>query len=199
MQAKEIKNMRFHFPTQTEQTEKAGWMTPAAVAYAALAECQAAGTIASHVSFKVLTAHARRGPGSALEIQLEAATRDRGRRSGNSGSYGAMQDGSYAATYDEWGFLMAAMFRRAPDMLIGPKKYAEDEEQFHHRTGHTYDASYPGHVEKYGDEYPYRIGRNQKGRRGAGRVHCDAPQVRYAAEDERAADWLRAFQSGKVI
>jgi hypothetical protein len=191
--------MRFHFPTQTEQTEKADWKTPVAIAYAALTECRAAGAIASHVTFKVRTAHARRGPGSALEIQLEAATRDRGRRSGSSGSYGGLQDGSYAATHDEWGFLMAAMFRLAPDMLTGSKKYAEDGEQFHHRTGHTYDASYPGHIEKYGDEYPYRIGRNQKGRRGAGRLHYDAPQVRYAVEDERTADWLRALQSGEVI
>lgn len=94
--------MRIHF-TETHEN-------PAAIAYAALTECQAAGTVAGHVGFKTLTEH-HGGPGFAyaLEIQLEALTRDRGRRAGNSGSYGAGEN--YAATYDEWGFFLAALYR----------------------------------------------------------------------------------------
>lgn len=194
--------MRIHFA-------KAADNDPRDIARGALIECMEAGTIAKHVGFKVLSVH-RGGPGFAyaLEIQLEAQQRDRGRRAGNSGSYGAMQpeyDG-YAATYDEWGFFLAAMYRHDPDMRVMPnfkRDYAAyyDAEDFHYKTGRTYDASYPDYVERYGDEFPYKGSRNQIGRRGAGRVHIDASNslVRYCKEDERSADELRKLHAGETF
>lgn len=176
----------------------------------ALNECKDAGTIARHVGFKTLTEHRSGGDGFifALEVQLEASERDRGRRAGNSGSYGASTgwggDGSYAATYDEWGFFLAALYRRDPKMRCAPnfkRDYAQyyDAEDFHHKTGRTYDASYPEHVENNGDDFGWIGGRNQIGRRGAGRVHYDSPMHgRYGKADERSADWLRQLQAGEV-
>lgn len=191
--------MRIHFTKNHEN--------PAAIAVAALNECQAAGTVAEHVGFKTLTEH-RGGPGFAyaLEIQLEATDRDRGRRAGNSGSYGAMQpyyDG-YAATYDEWGFFLAALYRMdegarcAPNFKRGTAHYY-DADDFHDKTGRTYDPAYVDYVGQYGDDFMYRSGRNQIGRRGAGRVHYDSSATRWAKEDPRDAAWLRDLHAGKVF
>lgn len=187
--------MRIHFTKNHEN--------PAAIAYAALNECQAAGTIAGHVGFKTLTMH-RGGPGFAyaLEIQLEGTARDRGRRLGNSGSYGAGEN--YTATYDEWGFFLAALYRMdkgarcAPNFKRGTAAYY-DADDFHDKTGRTYDPSYPDYVKQHGDEYGYRSGRRQVGRRGAGRVHYDSSAIRWAVEDERPADFLRDLHAGKVF
>ncbi len=191
--------MRIHFTEAHEQ--------PAAIAYAALTECQTAGTVAGHVGFKTLTVH-RGGPGFAyaLEIQLEGMTCDRGRRLGNSGSYGAMRpeyDG-YAATYDEWGFFLAALYRMDEGARVAPNFKHDiavyyDASDFHEKTGRTYDPSYPDHVERYGDDYGYRSGRGYKGRRGYGRVHYDSSATRWAKEDPRDAAWLRDFQAGRVF
>lgn len=88
----------------------------------ALNECITAGTIAPQVNFKALTRHNSQSHANAFEVQLEAASRKPGdgRRAGNSGSYGAM-DGSngYAATYDEWGWVMAALYSIDPDAVWG--------------------------------------------------------------------------------
>ena len=178
----------------------------------ALNECQDDGTVAQHVRFKTITEHRSGGDGFifALEVQLEASERDRGRRAGNSGSYGASTgwggDGSYAATYDEWGFFLAALYRRDPLMRCAPnfkRDYSQyrDAEDFHHKTGRTYDPSYPEYVEENGgDDYPRRSGRSQIGRRGAGRVHVEDTTAvwSYAKDDERSAEWLRQLQAGEV-
>lgn len=187
--------MRIHF---TENHEH-----PAAIAYAALTECQTAGTIAQHVGFKTLTVH-RGGPGFvyALEIQLEGIARDRGRRLGNSGSYGAGDN--YTATYDEWGFFLAALYRMdegarcAPNFKHGYADYY-DAADFHEKTGRTYDPAYPDYVERYGDDYGYRSGKNLKGRRGAGRVHYDSSATRWAKLDERTAEYLRDLHAGRIF
>ncbi len=187
--------MRIHF---TENHEN-----PAAIAYAALTECQTAGTVAGHVGFKTLTVH-RGGEGFAyaLEIQLEGIARDRGRRLGNSGSYGAGDN--YTATYDEWGFFLAALYRMDEGARCAPnfkRDYAAyyDASDFHEKTGRTYDPTYIDYVGQYGDDYGYRQGRGYKGRRGAGRVHYDSSATRWAKEDPRDAAWLRDFQAGKVF
>lgn len=194
--------MRIHFPNHPAPTPDAWAKTPRDLAIAALKECQAAGTVAPHVRFKMLETKQRRGTGSALEVQLEATQRDRGRRSGNSGSYGAMGDVTYAATYDEWGFFLAALYRLAgDDMVCGAPKspYYRDDEDFHEKTGHTYDPAYIDHVWKYGDDYPYRLGKNQIGRRGAGRAYYDDPRTRYAAKDPRTSNFLRQLHAGEVF
>ena len=193
--------MRIHF------TDAPHRPNPFEIARAALDECRQAGTIAEHVGFKVLNLH--RGGGGfvyALEIQFEASKRDRGRRTGNSGSYGAMQaeyDG-YAATYDEWGFFLAALYRMdegarcAPNFKHGTALYY-DAADFHEKTGRTYDPAYPDYVERHDDDYGYRTGRALIGRRGAGRVHYDSSATRWAKEDERTAEYLRDLHAGKVF
>lgn len=188
--------MRIHIPTPAE-------IDPRNIAYNALRACHNAGTVAHHVGFKVLTVH-RGGPGYAyaLEIQFTATARDRGRRHGNSGSYGRGDD--YTATYDEWGFFLAALYwmdegaRCAPNFKRDTATYL-DASHFHEMTGRTYDPAYPDYVERHGDDYEYRQGRKQIGRRGAGRVHYDSPATRYATHDPRTADYLRKLHAGELF
>lgn len=187
--------MRIHFTDSTTD--------PMGIAVNALNECKRAGTVAGHVGFKTLTVH-RGGPGFAyaLEIQLEGTARDRGRRMGNGGSYGAGDN--YAATYDEWGFFLAALYRMDEGARCAPNFKRDtalyyDAADFHEKTGRTYDPSYPDYVERYGDDYGYRSGRGYKGRRGAGRVHYDSSATRWATEDERTADFLRDLQAGRIF
>lgn len=109
----------------------------------ALAEQIALGRIAPHVTFKTLAPHRSQTHMFAFEIQLEAAERDRGRRAGNSGSYGAMrpeQDG-YAATFDEWGWLLAALYRLDLEMIVGSVKTPtySSTVHFHRVTALTYN------------------------------------------------------------
>ena len=194
--------MRIHFPNHPAPTPDAWAKTPRDFAIAALKECQAAGTIAPHVRFKTLETKQRRGTGSALEVQLKATQRDRGRRGGNSGSYGMMSGDIYGATYDEWGFFLAALYRLAgEDIICGTPKSPtySDAHDFRFKTGHTYDADYPEYVEKWGDDYPYRFGKSQIGRRGAGRTYHDDPYTRYATEDPRTPEFLRQLHAGEVF
>ena len=189
--------MRIHF------TDIPHRPNPFEIARAALKECQTAGTVAGHVGFKTLTVH-RGGEGFAyaLEIQLEGTVRDRGRRLGNSGSYGAGDN--YTATYDEWGFFLAALYRMdegarcAPNFKHGTALYY-DASDFHEKTGRTYDPAYPDYVERHGDDYGYRTGRALIGRRGAGRVHFDSSATRWATEDERTAEYLRDLHAGRIF
>ncbi|QUE25380.1 hypothetical protein SEA_FIZZLES_86 [Microbacterium phage Fizzles] len=147
----------------------------------ALKEQKAFGRIASHVSFKTLEHRGSRTHQFAYEIQLEAEVRDNGRRAGNSGSYGAMRpeaDG-FAATYDEWGWLLAALYTLDWKMVVGSPKYPTytDGDDFHHKTAWTYDPERLIDALENGDDpYPIVTGRaaNTKrgyviGRRGANR------------------------------
>lgn len=171
------------------------------LAHDALQACKDRGQIANHLHFKALSIHRSSFGQCAIEIQFETFTRDRGRRQGNSGSYGAMESGVYTATYDEWGFFLAELYRRDEGMRCGGVKWPtyRDASDFHEQTGRTYDSAYPDHVERYGDDFGYRDGRNVIGRRGAGRVHYDSSRTRYATEDERTAEWIRSFQAGEVF
>ena len=187
--------MRIHFTDST--------IDPMGIAVNALNECKAAGTVAGHVGFKTLTVH-RGGPGFAyaLEIQFEGMARDRGRRLGNGWRNGI--DDNYAATYDEWGFFLAALYRMDEGARCAPnfKHYTAlyyDAADFHDKTGRTYDAAYPDYVERHGDDYGYRSGRALIGRRGAGRVHYDSSATRWATEDERTAEYLRDLHAGRIF
>lgn len=121
----------------------------------ALQEQKDLGRIAHHVHFKKLEQRGSRSHQFAFEVQLEASERDNGRRAGNSGSYGAMRpeyDG-YAATYDEWGWLLAALFALDPAMIVGTPKspvYANATD-FHDLTAWTYA---PEMWLKYVNEWP---------------------------------------------
>lgn len=130
-----------------------------------------AGRIARHVTFKTLKEHGSRSHEFAVEVQLEASVRDNGRRVGNSGSYGSMSEGDlYAATYDEWGWLIAALYEIDPYAVWGTVKYPQyaDAVDFHHITGMTYDPeNLIWYLENgYGDPYPIVTGQGAKAKRG---------------------------------
>lgn len=170
------------------------------------------GRIASHVSFKTLCEHGSRSHTHAYEIQLEAAMRDNGRRAGNSGSYGAMRpeyDG-YTATYDEWGWLLAALYRLDPDMQVGTGAYPvyADREDFDFKTAWTYNPErwlefvneWPTFADDR-DPFPYVTGQASKtkrgyliGRRGANREHIDNNYAaRHGKYQPRTVEEVRAF------
>lgn len=155
---------------------------------------QAAGRIAPHVSFKTLEQRGSRTHTFAYEVQLEADIRDNGRRAGNSGSFGAMRaevDG-YAATYDEWGWLIAALYAIDADALWGSVKYPQylDAAHFQERTGWSYNphavifALENGH----GDPAPFISARTpeQVGRIGYGRISEDSAPPYFRREREAA-------------
>ena len=163
---------------------------------------KAAGRIAEHVTLKRLTKHRSRTHMAAYEIQLEADIRDRGRRAGNSGSYGAMRpeyDG-YAATYDEWGWLLAALYEIDRDLLVGSATYPiyHSVFDFHAQTGNTYHPELADMIDESGDPYPEKYGRELRGQRGRGRgIRVEGwPGTKHAP---RTAEWARAFRAGQEI
>jgi len=137
----------------------------------ALNEEKARGRIAPHVSFKTRAEHGSRVRARAYEIQLEAAARDNGRRAGNSGSYGAMRpehDG-FAATYDEWGWFIAALYRVDAKMIVGSPKNPvyRDRHDFDDRTGMSYaPVLLIQAIESTGDPYPITTGQAARTKRG---------------------------------
>jgi hypothetical protein len=114
-----------------------------------------------------------------------------GRRS-NTGYAGGSRD-SLAATYDEWGHFIAALYELDPDAQIG--QYA-DRQHFNEITGDSYDpktftedfAACDGH-----DPYPFVLGsvsNGRSGRVGAGRDDGDS---RYMQRDyDAAVEWFEA-------
>jgi len=52
-------------------------------------------------------------------------------------SYGHGKEG-YAATYDEWGYWLAALYELDPEMIAGPYKSRDD---FHAQTNNDYYAA----------------------------------------------------------
>lgn len=136
-----------------------------------LAQEQVLDRIASHVDFKILATHGSRTHKRAIEMQLEAGMRDRGRRAGNSGSYGAMRpeyDG-YAATYDEWGWLIARMFEADPEMVAGSVKHPQyaDREDFDEKTAWTYNPlRLLQRLDQGVDPFPFIWGKGARTKRG---------------------------------
>ena len=165
-----------------------------------------AGRIDAGVNFMTMTRHGSRTHANGFEIQLHANTRNNGRRAGNTGSYGAMDasDG-YAATFDEWGWLIAALYAIDPEMIVGsPKKpvYAHVAD-FHHKTGMTYEPeALVRAIEFNGDPYPYVSGKGAKtkrgyiiGRRGAGR-HAYWPMSEKPRTTEDVLEFARLTVKG---
>jgi len=172
---------------------------------ALLAE-QEKGRIARHVTFKTLDEHGSRSHDRSFEIQLEAAVRDNGRRAGNSGSYGAMRpeyDG-FAATFDEWGWLLAALYKVEATVVVGTGKYAiyKGREDFHEKTFLTYDPErLINTIRFYGDPYPLVTGRAAKtkrgymiGRQGADRANEDTYRSYWGGKEQpRTVEEVREF------
>lgn len=161
----------------------------------ALNDEKQAGRIGFSVTFKTLEKKGSRSHANAFEVQLEAYdnTDDSGRRAGNSGSYGAGTD--YAATYDEWGFLLEALYLKDGEMIVGSvsNPMYEDIDDFHSRTGFTYSADLLHFVDDAYpfDPYPFQRGRGGKGRQGYGRISVDG--VMYQSEMDEA---IRKFEEG---
>lgn len=192
--------MRLHLVNLSERID------PRALAQEALERAQERNVIAPHVRFKTSTVHRSSIAPVALELQLEALERDRGRRFGNTGSYGRRNpytpgEEVYAPTFDEWGFLLAELYDVVPDMHVGSPTYPEYEniDDFHDKTGRTYLRGYPKMILRRSDKFPYRLGKDQVGRRGYGRLHAYDFRKRWAIFAPRDPEWLEAFQEGEVF
>lgn len=139
-----------------------------------------AGRIADAVTFKVRTEHRSTVRARSYEVQLESFEPGQGRRVGNSGSYGAGDN--YAATFDEWGFFLAALFRVEKGLLVGtPRNPIYDgSDDFDDRTGMTYNAPrLLARIRRGYDPYPFTVGRssNRIGRLGSGRADADDRRI----------------------
>lgn len=158
----------------------------------ALQDEKIAGRIAFTVHFKTIEKKGSRTHANAFEIQLSSSEKEAGdgRRAGNSGAYGAGDE--YAATYDEWGFLLAALFELDLNAVVGSVKNPiyDGYGDFHKKTGLSYWRELADYLETGFDTYPYVSGKNSAGRRGYGRTRV----AEYAKYEPRTADFARAFQ-----
>lgn len=153
------------------------------------------GRIAPTVTFKILDPKGSRSHLRAFEVQLESwdYVQGDGRRRGNDGAYGAMQE-AWAATYDEWGWLLAALYRVDHNMVCGSVKnpvYA-DVIDYNWKTAETYTLAWlVGKLERGEDPFPYVYGSPKIGRYGAGRHE----EQRYGVFNyrPRTAEWYRKF------
>lgn len=82
-----------------------------------------------------VTTHGSRDHARALNVKLEG----NGRR-GNSGSYGAMDDGTLSASWDEWGVIIARLFALDPDARFGDKAHPTylNRAHYHWSTGNRF-------------------------------------------------------------
>jgi len=83
----------------------------------ALSRARSAGKVTWSVDFTTLDSRGSRKRDHAFEVRLDAAEGD-GHRRTNSGNRGAGE--YFAATYDEWGWFIAALFVMDPDAIFGP-------------------------------------------------------------------------------
>lgn len=156
---------------------------------------KAAGRIAKSVTFKILVERGSKSHDHACEVQLESwdQVKGDGRRVGNSGSYGAMS-GEFAATFDEWGHLMSALFRLDPQAVWGSAKHPQYDGvlDFDAKTGMTYNHALLGILEggESNDPYPW-VHSSRVGRYGSGR---SATQTWYGLKYRpRTAQWFAEF------
>ena len=153
------------------------------------------GRIAPTVTFKVLDPKGSRSHARAFEVQLESWDYEvgDGRRRGNDGAYGAMQE-AWAATYDEWGWFLAALYRVDQDMICGSNKnpvYAGSLD-YAMKTAETYTlGELVAQLDDGCDPYPWVWRAPRRGRYGAGRSEVN----HYGAftHRPRTAEWYREF------
>lgn len=107
----------------------------------ALAAAKDAGQIHPNVGFDKLTDAGSRSHQSAFDVHLYATDRRGGHRWANTGMSGA-DTGTYAATYDEWGWFFAHLFAAHPTAKAGsgPRAY-DGEARFHELTGDAYQLT----------------------------------------------------------
>lgn len=94
-----------------------------------------AGLMDGAVHFDKLEPRGSRTRRAAFEVHLatEAKRTGDGRRRQNSGTSGGGP--AYAATYDEWGWLISEIFERDPEAVFGNYKSRDD---FHNQTHGAY-------------------------------------------------------------
>lgn len=121
--------------------------TPSAVNTAsdALHDAKDAGLIPAHVVFDILhPAGGSRTHRSTAEVHLSATFKapGDGRRYANTGHNGANRD-NLAATYDEWGFFLAALFTLDPSAKT---PYDASAKAFSARTAGKYSVPAPAAI-----------------------------------------------------
>lgn len=151
---------------------------------------QAAGRIARTVTFRTLVEHGSRSHATAIEVQLTSYDKEPGdgRRRGNDGSYGAMAD-DYAATYDEWGWLIAAVYAQDADAVWGSVKnpYYANRFDFDRKTALSYNPAALIALLEAGDTDPYPM--VQKGAHGAKSGRVGAARLNDEQHDHLASYW----------
>jgi hypothetical protein len=153
------------------------------------------GRIARSVGFRVLTQHKSQSHKRAFEVGLNAWDDGTpGRRQAAWGNEG------YAATYDEWGWLMGALYQQSdPFAVWGSAKHPTyaDAEHFDEVTGMTYNPDKLLSILENGiDPYPYVApGSSRVGRYGANRHDEQITPwgVPYYLHAPRTAEWVRQF------
>lgn len=109
---------------------------------AALMQCKLDGKVNSFVRFETFDVKGSRSRQNGYEIQLGwygTKIPGDGRRWKNSGNYGADSErngnGVYAATYDEWGWFIAELYRLDGNLVFGHYK---DRATFNSMTKNAY-------------------------------------------------------------
>jgi hypothetical protein len=164
--------------------------------YDALKSEKESGRIADSVHFRVMTVHGSKSHELGFEVQLEShgQIKGDGRRRGNSGQYGPMgYDDGYAATFDEYGFFLAALFRLDPEMVCGTVKHPiyDGVDDYNEKTAETYTlGALVEQLDRGYDPYPWAY-KVRVGRYGAGRFD----QNRYGVYTYKPRDaaWYRKF------
>lgn len=95
----------------------------------ALERAKERGNVDRDVHFMILEPRGSRQRANGFEIRLEwlgTKTKGDGRRWTNSGNGGANSEhngnGTYAATYDEWGWFIAELFNKDEELIFGHYK-----------------------------------------------------------------------------
>jgi hypothetical protein len=102
----------------------------------ALLAAQKSGKVDPLVDFSTLDARGSRTRSAAFEVRLEwlgTKVKGDGRKWTNSGNQGS--GGTYAASYDEWGWFITELYRIDPDMVFGHYKNLEG---FHEMTRYRF-------------------------------------------------------------
>jgi len=97
----------------------------------ALKSAKETGHVDKHVVFSELAKRGSRSRNCAFEIRLEwigEKVKGDGRRHTNTGNNGADTGGSYAATYEEWGWFISELFEKDAFAIFGHYKSQHDFE-----------------------------------------------------------------------
>lgn len=105
--------------------------------YDALREVQNLGLVSENVYFDKFTTGTSRTHKFGYDIHLVSDVKEPGskRRRPNSGAYGYDGHEAWAATYDEWGWFLAAVFDADPAAIAGHYKGID---HFHATTDYNY-------------------------------------------------------------